>query len=83
MCRTKTVENKREDGVLLVVCLCFISSLLPFLPHVFHPCLGRCVGQREGVVCVEKFGNLLVVVQTCVPGSVYVLVVPGSVVLCL
>ncbi len=83
MCWTKTVENKREESVLLVVCLCFIVLVFPVLPHVLHPCFGRCAGQREGGVCAEKWGDLLGVVQLCVSGSVFVLVVPVSVVLCL
>ena len=35
------------------------------------------------MVCAEMLGNLLGVVQLCVSGSVSVVVVPVSVVLCL
>jgi hypothetical protein len=53
------------------VCLYFISLFFLFY-HTFCTLIFDvvCVKIRQGVVCVEKFVNLLVVVPTCVPGSV-------------
>ena len=81
-CCGQKQSKTRGKMVFFVLCVCFCQSLIPFLSYVLNLDFLPYMRQRQGVVCVEKFATLLVVVLTCDPSSLYVFVVSVSVVLC-